>query len=711
MAPSRRRTAHSFRAPSAAAEPDPASLLLNRELSWLEFNQRVLQEARDADTPLLERLKFLAIVGSNLDEFFMKRIGGLKQQVASNLRQLTADGRSPRQQLDEIAAVVRPMVAEQHRVFEELVPLLRRGGLELLRWSDLGDGERGWLRQFFERSIFPILTPLALDPAHPFPFISNLSLSLALAVRHPETGQERFARVKIPKSLPRWIQLPDSLRFISQEEVIAHHVEQLFPGMEIVESHAFRVTRNADLERNEEPADDLLEALQEELSERRFATAVRLQVVPAMPQWMRALLCEELDAAPEEVFEVPAPLGLTDAMQLAQLPLWELREPPWRPVTVPRLQAPADGDAAPDIFAVIRAGDLLVHHPYDAFATSVQRFLESAARDPQVLAIKQTLYRTSRESPIVHALIAAAESGKQVAVTVELKARFEEARNIEWARALEEAGAHVAYGVVGLKTHAKVSLVVRQEADQLRCYSHLATGNYNTDTANLYTDLGLFTCRSDIGADVSQLFNLLTGYVLKPEFRKLLVAPATMRVRFEELIAREVEHARAGRGGRIVAKMNALEDPRIVRSLYEAAQAGVAIDLIVRGICRLRPGVPGLSEGITVVSIVGRFLEHARIFHFANAGQPEYYFGSADWMSRNLDYRVEAIVPVEAPELQEELRTILELQLADNVKAWELDGDGGWRQRRPAAGEEPRASQQLLMERALRRAGRDAQLA
>jgi polyphosphate kinase len=706
MSRPRRRSARTLAAPVSAAEPETSSVLLNRELSWLEFNERVLAEAKDESNPPLERLKFLAIVGSNLDEFFMKRVGGLKQQLASDVRQLTPDGRSPRQQLDEINAVVRPMVQEQHRIFaDELLPLLRRQGVEVLSWNELADAERDWLRQFFQRSMFPILTPLALDPAHPFPFISNLSLSLALAVRHPDTGQERFARVKIPKSLPRWIQLPESLRFIAQEEVIAHHVETLFPGMEIVESHAFRVTRNADVERNEEPADDLLEAIQEELRERRFATAVRLQVVPEMPLWMRTLLCEELEAAPQEVFEVPAPLGLADAMQLAQVPRWELRAPPWQPVTVPRLTA-AEGDPPPDIFAVIRAGDLLVHHPYDAFVTSVQRFLETAARDPQVLAIKQTLYRTSRQSPIVGALIAAAESGKQVAVTVELKARFDEARNIEWARALEEAGAHVAYGVVGFKTHAKVSLVVRQEPDALRCYSHIATGNYNTDTASLYTDLGLFTCRTDIGADVSQLFNLLTGYAVKPVFHKLLVAPVTMRARFEQLIAREAEHARAGRGGRIVAKMNSLEDPRIVRALYEASQAGVEIALIVRGICRLRPGVPGLSASIRVQSIVGRFLEHARIFHFANAGAPEYYIGSADWMSRNLDYRVEAIVPVEAPELQRELAAILELQLADNVKAWDLDRQGAWQKRRPAAGQPAQPSQDLLMERALRRPGR-----
>ncbi len=689
-----------------AAEGADSTLFFNRELSWLEFNRRVLAEASDPSTPLLERLKFVAIFGSNLDEFFMKRIGGLKQQLASNVRQLTPDGRSPRQQLDEINAAVRPMIADQHRIFsEELVPALRRQGVELLRWPELRDAERHWLRRFFDRAVFPILTPLALDPAHPFPFISNLSLSLAVAVRHPDSGQERFARVKVPKSLPRFVQLPDSMRFIPLEEVIAHNLEALFPGMEVAESYVFRVSRNADVERNEEPADDLLEAIQEELRERRFATVVRLQVVSEMPRWVRALLCEELEVEEGDIFEVPSPLALSDAMQLAALPLYPLRDEPWRPVAPQRLQAAADAEGA-DIFQTIARGDLLVHHPYDSFAVSVQRFIESAARDPQVVAIKQTLYRTSRQSPIMRALVEAAESGKQVAVTIELKARFDEQRNIEWARALEEAGAHVAYGVVGLKTHAKVSLVVRQEADGLRYYSHLATGNYNTDTANLYTDLGLFTCRPEVGTEVAQLFNVLTGYVHRPLFHKLLVAPFNMRQRFLELIEREAAHQRAGRGGRIVAKINSLEDPTIARALYAASGAGVEVRLLVRGICRLRPGLPERSETVSVTSVVGRFLEHARIFHFANGGEPEYYIGSADWMSRNLDYRVEAIVPVDDPVLQEELRTILELQLADNCKAWDLAADGNWTRRQPAAGEVPRSSQAQLMELALRRAGR-----
>ena len=688
----------------AAASVQDAALLLNRELSWLEFNRRVLQAAADPQRPLLERLKFVAIFGSNLDEFFMKRIGGLKQLVASNVVELSPDGRSPHEQLRAINAAVRPLVAEQHRLYaQELVPALAKHGLELLRWDDLTTAERRHLAGFFQSSIFPILTPLALDPAHPFPFISNLSLSLAVAVRHPDTGQERFARVKVPRSLPRFTQLPGGLRFVPLEEVIAHHLDQLFPGMEVAESHAFRATRNADGERNEEPADDLLESIQEELRERRFATVVRLQVVPQMPQWMRNLLCEELEVGGDDVFEVPPPLALADAMQIASLPLWELRDAPWRPLTVKRLQA-QDREAPPDFFDTIRRGDLLVHHPYESFATSVQRFLEVAALDPAVVAIKQTLYRTSKNSPIVRALIAAAERGKQVAVLVELKARFDEERNIEMARALEEAGAHVAYGVVGFKTHAKVTLVVRQEQDGLRSYAHLSTGNYNADTANLYTDFGLFTCRADVTSDLAQLFNALTGVVRRPTFAKLLVAPFSMRDGFLAKIEREVAHARAGRPARIVAKMNALEDPAMVRALYEASRAGVPIDLLVRGISRLRPGLPGWSERVRVVSIVGRFLEHARIFRFDNGGEPEVYLSSADWMSRNLDWRVELAVPVEDPVLQEELREILELQLRDDTDAWDELADGTWQRRSQAPGGPARQSQALLMEKTRRAA-------
>jgi polyphosphate kinase len=688
---------------------EPESLFLNRETSWLAFNARVLNEAEEPDTPLLERLKFIAIFDSNLDEFFMKRVGGLKQQLASNLRELPPDNRTPRQQLAEIDEMVRPLLARERRLLnKEILPALKAHGLELVRWDDLKVGERRHLSEEFEQRLFPILTPLAVDPAHPFPFISNLSLSLAVAVREPgepEDAEVRFARVKAPASLPRWLQASGTLRFVPLEDVIAHNLERLFPGMEIVESHPFRVTRNSDVHRNEEEADDLLEAIQEELRERRFATVVRLEVATGMPQWMRDLLAEQLEIRPEDFFEAEGPLGLRDLMQLASAPLPSLKYKPWTPVTPRRLQSNEPEDS--DIFGAISAGDILVHHPYDSFVTSVQRFIDAAADDPGVLAMKQTLYRTSADSPIMRALIRAAETRKQVAATVEIKARFDEAANIEWAERLENVGAHVAYGVVGLKTHAKIALAVRQEKDgQLRRYTHIATGNYNADTAKLYTDLGLLTCEQELGDDVAQLFNLLTGYVHKPKFKKLLVAPINMRQRFLELIAREGKHQKAGKGGHIIAKMNSLEDREIIEALYEASAAGVEMDLIVRGICRLRPGLPGQSETMRVISIVGRFLEHARIFYFANAGKPQYFFGSADWMSRNLDYRVEAITPVEEPRLQEQLKAILDVQLTDNVKAWDMHQDGTYVKRTPAPGEPAQNSQEILMQRALERAGR-----
>ena len=681
----------------------PGSLFLNRELSWLEFNRRVLHEAEDPRNPLLERLKFVAIFDNNLDEFFMKRVGGLKQQLASHILELPPDGLTPRQQIATVDAVVRPLIAEHRRVFNaEILPALRQHGLEILRWSELRASERRHFTEFFERQLFPALTPLALDPAHPFPFISNLSLSLAVSAKTPGEGTFRFARIKVPHILPRWLQVPTTLRYVPLEEVIAHNLDQLFPGMEIAESHPFRVTRNADVQRNEEEADDLLEAIQEELRERRFAFPVRLEVAAGMPAWMRSLLIEELELHESEVYECEGPLALRDLMPLGAVQLPSLRFRPWSPVTPPQL-LPADPDEDLEPFAAIAGGDVLVHHPYDSFANSVQRFIEAAAADPAVLAIKQTLYRTSADSPNMRALIRAAEDRKQVAVTVEIKARFDEAANIEWAERLEKVGAHVCYGVVGLKTHAKVALVVRQERGELRCYVHLATGNYNPDTAKLYTDFGLFTSREDIAGDAVQLFNMLTGYVHKPRFRKLLVAPINMRQRFLELIEREIQHQRVERGGRIIAKMNALDDRQIIEALYDASAAGVEMDLIVRGICRLRPGLPGRSETIRVISIVGRYLEHARIFCFGNAGKPEYYIGSADWMTRNLDARVEAIAPVEDPRLQEELKTILDLQLADNVKAWDMQADGSYVQRNPAPGEEPRSSQDLLMQRALER--------
>ncbi len=692
---------------SGSRETEDFSPFFNRELSWLEFNSRVLAEAEDESVPLLERLKFIAIFGGNLDEFFMKRVGGLKLQLQGNSPNLSPDGRTPARQLAEIGDWVRPRQRQQRALLRErILPELAAAGLELVGFRDLSADERGFLEKFFSSYVFPILTPLGLDTSHPFPFISNLSLSLAVALRTPSSAEVRFACLKVPASLPRWIQLPDAMRLIPLEVVIAEYLERLFPGMELLESYPFRVTRAADVARHEEQAEDLLESVQEDLRARRFASVVRLEVVPEMPEWMRALLADELVVGPADLYEVRSPLAARDLFQLAALPLPALQEPKWRPVVHPRLESAGDAREV-DFFRVIRNGDLLVHHPYDAFSSSVERFLQIAAEDPAVLAIKQTLYRTSRNSPVVQSLIAAAERGKQVAVLVELKASFDEARNIEWAEALEGAGAHVAYGVLGYKTHTKVTLVVRQEPDGLRTYVHLATGNYNTDTAELYTDLGLFSCDPVLGADAAQLFNLLTsGHIGDQRFEKLVVAPVAMRKRILALIARETEHQRNGwgaRGGRIIAKMNALEDPEIVRALYDASRAGVEIDLIVRGVCRLRPGVPGMSETIRVRSIVGRFLEHARIFFFANAGAHEYYIASADWMSRNLDYRVETMVPVESPELRAELQWILDVQLADNRKAWELEPDGSWRKLRPAADEPVRASQAIFMENALGR--------
>ncbi len=691
---------------TVAAESAPLPLL-NWELSWLEFNARVLHEAEDPENPLLERLKFVAIFDSNLDEFFMKRVGGLKQQLASNVREIGPDGGpTPRQQLADINAAVRPLVTRQRRLLAgEILPAVRQHGVEICTWEELRASERRHVCEEFQRRIFPVLTPLAVDPAHPFPFISNVSLSLAVGVKAPGDQEPRFARVKAPHLLPRWIAVPKALRYVPLEEVISHNLDQLFPGMEIVASYPFRVTRNADMQRNEETAEDLLEVIQEELRERRFATIVRLEVAKGMPRWMIELLIEELEVAEQEVFEVDGLLALKDLMALASaLPLPSLKYRPWTPVTHPRFHLEADEVA--EFFGAIAAGGILVHHPYDSFANSVQRFIEIAADDPAVLAIKQTLYRTSADSPNMQALIRAAEARKQIAVTVEIKARFDEAANIEWAEALEQVGAHVCYGLVGLKTHAKIALVVRQEKDTLRSYVHIATGNYNPETAKLYTDLGLFTCDEAIAQDVAQLFNMLTGFVYRPQFKKLLVAPITMRQRFLEMIAREVEHQQAGHGGHIIAKMNALDDRQIIEALYDASAAGVEIDLIVRGICRLRPGTPGRGETIRVISIVGRLLEHSRIFYFANGGAPEYYIGSADWMARNLDARVEAAVPIGDPRLQEEVKTILDLQLADNVKAWDMQADGSYVQRRPAAGEEPRSSQDLLMQRALERLGR-----
>lgn len=685
----------------------------NRELSWLEFNNRVLHEATDPRTPLLERLKFMSIFSSNLDEFFMVRVAGLKQQVEAQVRKLTPDGRTPSQQLEAISERLRPMVREQHQHFEKVLrPQLARGGIYLLDYMDLNQEQRAYLQNYFEEQIFPVLTPLAVDPGHPFPYISNLSLNLAVVVKDPDTGEELFARVKVPRVLPRFVPLPEPLCYrqkgqlcvwtgVPLEQVIAHNLESLFPGMNIQEYHPFRITRNADLEVEEDEADDLLLAIEQELRKRRIGgSAVRVEIQVTTPESVRRMLMREMRLQDIDVYELEGLLCLGDLMSFMQLPLPELKDPPWTPVVPPRLRSLSAEEEEEDIFSVIRRGDLLLHHPYYSFSASVLRFITQAAHDPDVLAIKMTLYRTSGDSPIVNALISAAENGKQVAVLVELKARFDEQNNILWARKLEQAGVHVVYGLVGLKTHTKVVLVVRREDGKIRRYVHIGTGNYNPKTARIYTDLGLLSCSDELGADLTDLFNYLTGYSRQRSYRKLLVAPVNLRDRFQSLIRREIENCRQGGTGRIVAKMNALVDPKIIATLYEASQAGVQIDLIVRGICCLRPGVPAVSENIRVISVVGRFLEHSRIYYFNNQGKEEVYIGSGDWMPRNLDRRVEAIAPVEDPEIVKDLQEILAVLLSDNRQAWELQPNGRYIQRHPADGTQEQCAQKILMEMA-----------
>lgn len=692
----------------------------NRELSWLEFNCRVLHEAKDERNPLLERLKFAAIFSANLDEFFMVRVSGLMEQVDADVRKLTPDGRSPQQQLNEIHDRLSQTVTEQHRYFEqELRQRLVEVGVHLLNYIDLNQEQRGYLRHFFEERVFPVLTPLAVDPAHPFPRLSNLSLNLLVVVQDPETGKERLARVKVPNILPRFISFPTELQQhgadcvwvgVPLEQVIAHNLEFLFPGMNIQEYYVFRITRDADFPVQEDEADDLLLAIEQEISKRRLAGfVVRLEIQSTMPEHLKAGLMHELKVGEQNIYSLEGLLNLKDLMFFLSLPLPDHKDPPWTPVIPPRFQRFSELESSHDslnpedteeFFAIIREGDVLVHHPYESFAASVQQFITCAAYDPHVLAIKMTLYRTSGDSPIVQALIAAAENGKQVAVLVELKARFDEENNINWARQLENTGVHVVYGVVGLKTHTKTTLVVRQEGDQIRRYVHIGTGNYNPKTAKLYTDLGLLSCREELGADLTDLFNYLTGYSRQQSYRQLLVAPVNMRDRMLALIQREIDHTQQGHPGRIIAKMNSLVDPIMITKLYEASQMGVEIDLIIRGICCLRPGLPEVSDRIRVVSIVGRYLEHSRIFYFENNGDREVYIGSADWMPRNLDRRVEAITPIADPALATQLIDLLHLMLADNRLAWDLQPDGSYIQRHPQPGEPERNSQTQLMAQA-----------
>ena len=655
-------------------EPEGSARYINRELSFLDYASRVISIAEDQAQPPLERAKFLAIVAEHLDQFFQVRVAALKDQVAAGLVPASPDGMTAVEQLREIRERVEALVKRQSSTFvNEVAPALAASGIVLSDWESLDEDDREFLVKVFKERIFPVLTPLAVDPGHPFPYISNLSLNLAVNVVDPSTGERRFARLKVPPLLPRFVVTPDGERFVPLEQVIAAHLDALFPGMEIEGNHAFRVTRNADLTLEEEEADDLLAAIELELRRRRFGQAVRLEIDSRMSAEVRELLMRELELDSDDVYVLEGPLDLTGLWGVHELDRPDLKDDLWVGVTQPRL-VDAEGDQV-DMFGVLREQEVLVHHPYDSFATSVEAFIEQASADPQVLAIKQTLYRTSGDSPIVKALIRAAELGKQVAVLVELKARFDEQANIGWAKALEEAGVHVVYGLVGLKTHSKTALVVRDEGDCVRRYCHIGTGNYNPKTARLYEDLGLLTVDAEVGADLTDLFNSLTGYSRQTGYRKLLVAPASLRPRILALIASERD---AGEQGRIVLKLNNLVDAAVIDALYEASGAGVEIDLVVRSICALRPGVPGLSDNIRVRSIVGRFLEHSRIFAFGRRENRRFFIGSADLMPRNLDRRVEAVVPVDRPELQARLQEILDVNLADDALAWRLDADGSW---------------------------------
>ncbi|MEV7963068.1 RNA degradosome polyphosphate kinase [Oerskovia paurometabola] len=687
------------------AAPLPADRFADRELSWLSFNQRVLELAEDESQPLLERVRYLAIFASNLDEFFMVRVAGLKRRIATGLAVTAASGLTPRQVLDAISERAHELMSRHAAVFSDQVqPALATEGISLLRWEELDTREQERLHKFFRKQIFPVLTPLAVDPAHPFPYISGLSLNLAVVVVNPTTGKEHFARVKVPPLLPRFIAVdsrgrpsapssqaadPDKgpTSFVPLEDVISQHLDHLFPGMEVREHHTFRVTRNEDVEVEEDDAENLLQAMEKELLRRRFGPPVRLEIADGISPRIRQLLVRELDVADDEVFKLTAPLDLTGLNLIADLDRADLHYPRFVPTTH-RFLAEVESASPTDVFAAIRDRDILLHHPYDSFSTSVQTFLQQAAADPNVLAIKQTLYRTSGDSPIVDALIDAAEAGKQVLALVEIKARFDEQANISWARKLEQAGVHVVYGIVGLKTHCKLSLVVRQEPEGLVRYCHVGTGNYNPKTARLYTDLGLLTADPEVGQDLTRLFNQLSGYAPQSRFHRLLVAPRSVRSGLVERIEREAVAAREGREAWVKFKVNSVVDETIIDALYRASQAGVKVDLVVRGICAIRPGVPGLSENIRVRSILGRFLEHSRIFAFANSGGPaiadgpesgpEVFIGSADLMHRNLDRRVETLVRLVDPQQVSDLIDLIDVSMDDGTASWHLQSDGSW---------------------------------
>ncbi len=673
----------------------------NREIEWLEFNARVLNEALDSRTPLLERVRFLGIFNSNLDEFFMKRVGGLKHRIAANV-QRTSGGLTPIQQLAAIRTKIMPMLEAQAQVYRKVIlPELAKNSIRLLTWAELTAFEQNFANQYFKSHIFPILTPLAVDPGLPFPFISNLSTSMGITLKHPEREEKLFARMKVPKIFSQWVRLQNEdptqtqFRFSSLLDILRENLKELFPDMEVIGVMYFRITRNANVESSDDDADDLLEMVAEEVKQRRFAEVVRLEHGPNPDPWMLQFLMEELELMQSEVFESAELLDFTDLKAIADLPIENLKYENWTPMVPVALQ-----DEQKNIFEVIRAGDLLVHHPFESFTSSIERFIRTAVDDVKVLAIKMTLYRTGDNSPFIPLLIRAAESGKQVVVLIELKARFDEERNIHWAQELENAGVHVVYGVVGLKTHAKATLVVRAEALGLQCYAHIGTGNYHKDTAKLYTDIGYFTCDPVLTEDVVEFFHFLTGRSLKRKYNKLLVAPVSMRAQFLELIACETANAKAGKPAHIIAKCNSLDENTVCRALYEASRAGVKIDLIIRGFCCLRPGVPGLSDNIRVISIIGRFLEHSRIFYFAN-GETDpllgtLLIGSADLMHRNLLARIETLVPIEPKPLRARLVEILNVMLQDNRSRWTLRPDGSYFQAKPAKKEDLSSHEQLM---------------
>jgi polyphosphate kinase len=687
---------------------DHPSLFFNRELGLLDFNWRVLAQARDYRVPLLERVRFLAITSSNLDEFFQRRVGGLKRQLGAGVQTLSLDGRTPGEQLGPISAAAQEMYAAITQAWDqELRPLLREDGdVVLADWTELDGAQQKELNRYFRENIYPVLTPLAVDPGHPFPFISNLSLSLAVLMRHGARNTMHFARLKVPTTQGRWVPVPGSPHrhhVLPVEQLIQANVAELFPGMEIVSASAFRITRNADVDRDDDDVEDLLDMISEELRERRFAPVVRLEVERGMPPEVRDLLVRELELEQADVYEAADLVDHADCVAFADLDLPAHKYEPWEPVTPDPLQHEGETEDERNLFAILRHGDLLVHHPYESFTASVQRMLNEAADDPAVLAIKMTLYRTGVQSPVVQALLRAAERGKQVAVLVEVTARFDEANNIVGAQMLEDAGVHVTYGLVGYKTHSKVTLVVRLEDGRPRTYCHIGTGNYHAKTTRAYSDLGLLTANPEIGADLVNFFHFLTGYAPDQHYDRLVVAPRDMRHVMEARIQREVQAQRSGGNGRIVAKMNALDDAGIIQELYRASQEGVRVDLIVRGHSRLRPGLPGYSENIRVISILGRFLEHDRIYYFQNGGDPEIFLGSADWRGRNLNERVETMAPVLDPGLRDRLVQILHYALNDNRLAWDLQPDGQYVQRRPEPGEPEVNYQELLMRDAVAR--------